>query len=237
MKLVGSVHTPPEAQMLKYIKTAVINRAVPGSGKTTITNCIVKTLKKYDLSSRIHSTDDFFLKDGKYIFDIEKLNFYHQLNIRNFKKSLTDKLDVVICDNINIAPWQTKPYLDLAREFGYQIIFITYEPRELEKHVESQKVTPEKPDAHNVPEKELKRFIIEYYLFAPLLDKRTKRNPFIHKNFKWDNQKKKRVPLNTLSPYFDFDKLIVIYPDEYHIVKGDIGDKILAMLKKEHPVL
>ena len=27
-------------------KTVIINRAVPGSGKTTITNCIVNELKK-----------------------------------------------------------------------------------------------------------------------------------------------------------------------------------------------
>jgi len=100
------------------IKTVIINRAVPGSGKTTISKSIMRHLKAKGLSLSIHSTDDFFMIDGKYYFDITKLYEYHLLNIRNFEHSLQNKTDIVICDNTNIAPWQTKLYSDLARFHG-----------------------------------------------------------------------------------------------------------------------
>ena len=60
------------------IKTVIINRAVPGSGKTTITNCIVAELRDNDIDVAVHSTDEYFMVGNKYIFDIEKLNTYHQ---------------------------------------------------------------------------------------------------------------------------------------------------------------
>jgi tRNA uridine 5-carbamoylmethylation protein Kti12 len=106
-------------------KTVIINRAVPGSGKTTITNCIVEELIVNDISISVHSTDEYFMVGNKYIFDIEKLNIYHQENFLEFKKSIENKIDVVICDNTNIAPWQTEVYTKLAREHQYQILIIT----------------------------------------------------------------------------------------------------------------
>ena len=42
-------------------KTVIINRAVPGSGKTTITNCIVNELQNNNLNIAIHSTDEYFM--------------------------------------------------------------------------------------------------------------------------------------------------------------------------------
>lgn len=129
----------------KVIRTVIINRAVPGSGKTTITNCIVNELKQKNINVAIHSTDEYFMIGNKYLFDIDKLNTYHQSNLLEFKKSIEKGVDVIICDNTNIAPWQTEVYTKLAREHKYQILIITLNPREVEKHIESQKVTKEKP--------------------------------------------------------------------------------------------
>ena len=214
-------------------KTVIINRAAPGSGKTTITKNIVNCLSLKNISTSIHSTDDFFMIDGKYVFDINNLNAYHKKNLFDFEESLNNVVDVVICDNINIAPWHTKPYSDKARKYGYKIILITFTPRELKKHIESQKVTKEKPDAHNVPEEELKRFILEYYIYDPLVDERNVRNSFLHKNYMWNEKKNIRQKLPELSPYFDFDKLITIFPNEYHQVKSTIGNKIYELIMKD----
>ncbi len=215
----------------KIKKTVIINRAVPGSGKTTITNCIVAALNKNGISSSIHSTDNFFMTaDNRYAFDVKKLYGFHLKNLHNFKESLAAGVQVVICDNINIAPWQTLPYTDLAREYSYQVIMISFEPRELSKHIECQIVTEEKPDAHNVPEKELKRFILEYYIYNPLLDSRTSINEFIHKDYEWNTELNFRQEKNTPSPYFDLDNLIVLYPNEYHAAKISIGETILKLL-------
>ena len=61
-----------------FVKTVIINRAVPGSGKTTIARCITQALRSVGLQVINHSTDEFFMHDGRYCFDISKLHKYHQ---------------------------------------------------------------------------------------------------------------------------------------------------------------
>ena len=43
--------------------TVIINRAVPGSGKSTIATCIVEALRLKNLTASIHSTDEYFIKE------------------------------------------------------------------------------------------------------------------------------------------------------------------------------
>ena len=211
-------------------KTIIINRAVPGSGKTTITNCIVNELKKNNISVSIHSTDEYFIVGNKYIFNIEKLNNYHQENLKEFEKSLLNNIDVVICDNTNIAPWQSEPYTELARKYNYQIIFITLDPRELEKHVESQKVTPQKPDAHGVEEPILKRMIEEYKQFDDLLNPKMIIDPIKHIHYKWNNNMLTKINVG-IAKHFDLDYLNRILPNEYKEAQKTIGNKILNLIK------
>lgn len=210
--------------------TVIINRAVPGSGKTTISKCIIKFLEKKGETAIIYSADDFFItKEGAYNFDIIKLNENHHANLSRFINSLEKGHQIVICDNINIAPWQTKPYTDKARTFGYKILFITFSPRGLDKHIQSQIVTPGKPDAHGVPKETLVRFISEYNNYTPLLSTKNKIDPKIHKNYYWDTKTCKRVE-NGVSEYFDLDDLITIEPHEYHLIKTNIGSIVLSII-------
>jgi len=212
-------------------KTVIINRAVPGSGKTTITNCIVTELRDNDIDVAVHSTDEYFMVGNKYVFDIEKLNTYHQKNFLEFKNSIEKKIDVVICDNTNIAPWQTEMYTQLAREYQYQILIITLNPRELEKHIESQKVTEEKPDAHGVEEDILKNMIHEYGLYDDLLNPKILLNEKKHLHFIWDEKINKKVSIG-LAKHFDSDKIIRILPNEYKEFQETIGKKILKLINK-----
>ncbi len=211
-------------------KTAIINRAVPGSGKTTITNCIVDTLKKNNLSVSIHSTDEYFMVGNRYIFDIEQLGQYHKYNIQEFEASLQNNIDVVICDNTNIAPWQTEPYTELARAYDYQIVLITLDPRKLEKHVESQKITPQKPDAHSVEKSILKRMIEEYHQFDDLLNPRIIIDPQKHIHYKWSDDMLTKLNVG-IAKYFDTDYIIRILPNEYKDIQKNIGNKIQNLIK------
>jgi tRNA uridine 5-carbamoylmethylation protein Kti12 len=213
-------------------KTVIINRAVPGSGKTTITNCIVNELKDNNIKINIHSTDEYFMVGNKYIFDIAKLFEYHQRNVNEFVKSIENKLDVVICDNTNIAPWQTEEYTKIARMHNYQIIFITLNPRELSKHVASQKVTQQKPDAHEVSEEVLKNMIKEYYIYDDLLNPKILIDEDKHIQYKWDVEKNMKTIVGT-AKHFDSDYIIRIFPDEYREVQKYIGKKILQLIKGE----
>lgn len=211
-------------------KMVIINRAVPGSGKTTITNCIVAELKKNDLQVVVHSTDEYFMQQGKYIFDIKSLKKYHQENFASFQESIENKIDVIICDNTNIAPWQTEEYTQLAREHKYKILILTLDPRELEQHVQSQLITDEKTDAHRVDEEILVRMIREYEIFDDLLNTKTVIDPHKHMHYEWDEEKTKKIIIGT-AKYFDSDLIIRILPDEYKNIQSVIGSKILKLIK------
>jgi len=211
-------------------KTVIINRAVPGSGKTTITNCIVNELKENNISVSIHSTDEYFMVGNRYVFDIAKLYKYHQKNLLEFEQSISKKLDVVICDNTNIAPWQTEEYTELARKNNYQIVFITLNPRELEKHVASQKVTPQKPDAHKVSEDILKTMIQEYNIYDDLLNPRILIDKDKHLQYEWDTNTNTKI-ITGIAKYFDSDYIIRILPNEYKNIQQTIGSKILKLIE------
>lgn len=111
-------------------------------------------------------------------------------------------------------------------------IFTTLNPRELSKHVESQKVTLAKPDAHEVEEVILKNMIREYYIYDDLLNPRTFIDEDKHMEYKWNIEKHKKVVIGT-AKHFDSDFIIRILPDEYRKAQVNIGSKILRLIKGE----
>lgn len=211
-------------------KVVIINRAISGSGKTTITNCILKKLQENKLTVVAHSTDDFFMLNGKYIFEFDKLKSYHKQNLENFQESIKNNLDVVICDNTNISPWETESYTQIAREYNYKILIVTLNPRELKEHIVSQQITKENPNAHGVSEDTLKNMMHRYYLFDDLLNLNIVIDPKKHINYSWDKEKKERRNIR-VSKHFDSDFIIRIIPDEFKEAQLTIGKKVLNILK------
>lgn len=128
-----------------FRKTVLLNRAIPGSGKTAIARSISDTLASNGLHVGNHSTDDYFMRDGRYCFDVRKLMEYHQRNLLAFQRDLEVGKDGVICDNTNLLPWQTAPYTRLARRYGYRIVFLNFPPREFWKHIRAQQVRRRSP--------------------------------------------------------------------------------------------
>lgn len=143
-------------------KTVIINHAVQGCGKSTMARCVMTTVKQAGLSCTCHSTDDYFMQDGKYCFDYRKLSEYHKRNVEAFTADLVSQVDVVICDNTNLTPWQAAPYISAARQYGYRILLMDFQPRELSDLVATQQVTAEHPNAHGIPEEALKRALATY---------------------------------------------------------------------------
>lgn len=215
-----------------YKKSVIINRAVPGSGKSTISECIMDALKACGYSSSIHSTDSYFItEDRRYGFTPEKLAEYHRMNLEAFTKSLRDGVDLVICDNTNLSSWQSEPYTDAARKYDYQIILIDYPPREPEKHIETQIPSPEKPDAHEVPPDSILDKIEEYHRHKNLLDKKNPVDPEKNRREVWDNDIMDVRLTDQLLNHYDLDYLITIQPDEYHTIKDSIGERIINLMK------
>jgi len=96
------------------MKTVVVLRGVPGSGKSTY----IKT--NYPLAS-VCSADDFFLdKNGKYVWDPKKIDSAHSTCLRKFLHNLQSGLETVVVDNTNVRLWEIAPYVALAKAYGYE---------------------------------------------------------------------------------------------------------------------
>ena len=192
--------------LTKIKKTVIINRAISGSGKTTISKCIAKTIKNAGFSVAIHSTDNYFFTElGTYDFIPDKLGEYHQKNLEAFCANIDAGIDLIINDNTNLSSWQSEPYIEAGKNAGYKIIVIEYEPRNLDKHIEAQTPTKENPHAHGVPKETIIKMISDYNEFKNLLDK-------------------KHLTDNKV------DLVIEILPNEFHSIKKNIGRDILNLM-------
>jgi hypothetical protein len=143
-----------------------------------------------------------------------------------FRASLAAGVDVVAVDNTNLRPWETEPYTRLARDAGYRIVFFNFAPREIEKHLAAQQVTPERPDAHQVSREVLERFIEYFHQYNVLFDHGAEPHPELV-YFRWDEQQKKAVPTDIPAKPFDYDDKLDISPTEYHTLKDVIGDMMI----------
>ena len=211
-----------------FVKAVLFFRAVPGSGKTTFSNRIRESVIGAGLTIAVHSTDAYYTNSitHTYDFDIEKLPEFHSRNLEEFKESLAKDVDVVVVDNTNLRPWETEPYTDAARVAGYRIVFLNFAPRAIEKHLAAQQVTPERPDAHQVPREVLLRFIEFYHQYNVLFDHGASPHPELV-SFRWDANQNKAVPTEIPAKPFDYDDKLDISPDEYHTLKEIIGEMML----------
>lgn len=100
-------------------KKAYIMIGLPGSGKSTKAKELVNEYAPWD--SIIHSTDDYFMKDGVYDFRPNLLGVFHKRNLEAFKESIASGLSCVVVDNTNIRSRDRKPYVAAARSGGYEV--------------------------------------------------------------------------------------------------------------------
>jgi NEDD4-binding protein 2 len=96
-------------------------RGVSGSGKSTIAKKLAEVS-----GAEIYSTDDFFMKDGKYVFDINDLGKNHEMNRQRTETAMQENKSVIV-DNTNLTKRDMKPYVDLARKYNYDVEFIQVE--------------------------------------------------------------------------------------------------------------
>ncbi len=101
--------------MTKY---CVIMQGASGSGKSTIAKVLAKVL-----DAKIHCTDDLRMVDGVYVFKAEENAQKHQQNQHNAQVSMGVGRNIII-DNTNIKCWEVKPYVLLAKEYGYVVRFV-----------------------------------------------------------------------------------------------------------------
>ena len=107
---------------MEQTKIAIILRGVPGAGKSTFT----KMLKEMSPRIAIHAIDDLH-KDSEdnFVWNEPKAKAFYMLNLANFVRSCSEGRPIVVCDCINIRISDFEPYLEAAREFGYNVYVVT----------------------------------------------------------------------------------------------------------------
>lgn len=97
------------------MRRLVIMRGLPGSGKTT------RAIEIAGEDGVRLSTDDFYVENGQFNFDPDKLGEAHRWNRRRARKAFELGLSPVVIDNCNVEPWEAHGYLMVALRYGYKV--------------------------------------------------------------------------------------------------------------------
>lgn len=99
------------------MKFCFVLRGLPGTGKDEIAGFLNRDLS--EAPAVILSTDQFFIKDGKYQFDKTKLKEAHEATWEAFKSAISSDSEVIIINNTNIKKFHYAHYVDYAQRHGY----------------------------------------------------------------------------------------------------------------------
>ena len=120
----------------------ILARGTPGSGKTTFARLIESLNNCVD----IFCTDDYFMVDGEYKFDAEKLPEHHKANQLQVEKVMQAKIiegeecnlpvdSVIIVHNTFRQEWEMEPYYSLADKYDYNVTSLVIENRHGGKNI------------------------------------------------------------------------------------------------------
>lgn len=198
------------------IKIAIINRGIPASGKSTMALDIKNFLGKHGHQVAIHSTDNYFVQKGKYVFDIKKATLNHQKNQKAFSEDLSRGIGIVICDNANLSPHDTSYYTEAARRHGYFTLLLSFHPRDINSHVKASSTKGKASLPHYVPKQKIEQMMKEFTRHDNLLESEGKED------------------IQRLSTIFNSDFNFEIYPEKYEEQKELLILQILKLLETEN---
>uniref|UniRef100_A0A8C6ZPJ7 NEDD4 binding protein 2 n=1 Tax=Nothoprocta perdicaria TaxID=30464 RepID=A0A8C6ZPJ7_NOTPE len=149
---------PPVCHMMRKKmhligQVLVLLRGVPGSGKSFLARALLED----NPGGIILSTDDYFYKNGQYHYDASCLGEAHDWNRKRAKEAFEKRVSPIIIDNTNIQAWEMKPYVTLAQQFKYKVMFREpdtwwkFKPKELERR-----------NIHGISKEKIKRMLERY---------------------------------------------------------------------------
>lgn len=103
------------------MRKLIILRGLPGSGKSHLAAQLIRSYEILRCSVRVCSADDFFLKDGIYTFEKEKLGLAHTKCRQLCEIHMNNGVDVILIDNTNTQAREAKEYVRLATQYHYNI--------------------------------------------------------------------------------------------------------------------
>lgn len=108
------------------MKNLYLLRGLPGSGKSTLST---------QLGGSHFETDKYFVgENGEYNFDPSKLKEAHQwcqdlVANAMILNHTTDENETIVVSNTFTQEWEIKPYMDMAKDWGYRVFSIIVENR------------------------------------------------------------------------------------------------------------
>ena len=108
------------------MKNLYLLRGLPGSGKSTLAK---------QLGGSHFETDKYFVgENGEYNFDGSKLKEAHQWCQDSVANAMvlnhtTGEHETIVISNTFTQEWEMKPYMDMAKNWGYIVFTIIVENR------------------------------------------------------------------------------------------------------------
>lgn len=125
-------------------KNLYIVRGIPGSGKSTFAK---------SLGGSHFETDMYFMKDGEYNFDYQKIKDAHNWCRHSVMDAMKQGIPKVVVSNTFTQKWEMDPYFILAEELGYRVFTIVVENRHGGKN------------SHDVPEETISKMRDRFEIF------------------------------------------------------------------------
>jgi predicted kinase len=102
------------------MKELFLLRGLPGSGKSTLAK---------SLGGEHFEADMYFVRDGEYKFDANKLSNAHKWCKVSVEECMNLGYNRVIVSNTFTQEWEMKPYYELAEKYGYKVFSLVVENR------------------------------------------------------------------------------------------------------------
>lgn len=139
-------------------RVMVLMRGAPGSGKSFLSRAIVdKTLGNGDYRNHIFSADDYFIVNGVYKYQADRIDEAHRFNQSNVRAKARDGWSPIVVDNTNMRLWEMQAYVQIAADNGYYL-----EVLEPITHWRYNARSLSARNTHGVPEQKIKNMLANY---------------------------------------------------------------------------